>query len=126
MGKVYYFSHKFVISNKHNMKFLTLDTAARWNDSKGHKCYGNQSDGQVTYDTVEKCFSTDVKAVGFLKVGEIVSVKMPANGIEIKEERIVNFRINKVDMDGSGEDTYGWHGSSINTQTPCKIFITND
>jgi hypothetical protein len=98
---------------------LYLDTTQSWTSSQGEKSYGGQSDGDVTYNTVTKLFSTDIHAFR----------GMPTQLIRItdkKSGKAITFKYTNADMDSTGEDTYGWNYVSIDSKEKCRLLVIND
>jgi hypothetical protein len=117
------YTNVYVESEEQEILTLKLDTSKYFKGLKGEKCYGNQSQGHLTYNTVKRQFSIE-GGTGMLKKGDKLQILMPENGNEIKVSRMLLFEITRVDSDG--EDIAGWHGVQVNGQKHSTIFILND
>ena len=96
---------------------ITLDDTKIFNDYKGHKNYGGQSDGELSYDTVDKSFSFDIHGCTSMP-GEKIFIRKKTTG------ETIEFKLVKTDK--SEGDIFGWHYKSVNSRIPCTLFIIND
>jgi hypothetical protein len=75
--------------------------------------------GPIRWNSTEKTFSV---------YASDAEIGVPKKELSLSYQgKTIRFKQTKVDMDGSGEDTYGWwYESTAGSKFPCKLLIIND